>query len=135
MATIEQEKQQFARLKDLLEKLNAIKPESLTRTEMLGKELSFESGLPVFHRTLGLFRDLSEVDLTNLPFETLSNLADQANDCLILFTQIQSFSLQQNPTNPAQARDSLIVQLRDKWNQYYTFLAPHISYAMGRKTD
>lgn len=135
MATVEQEQKQLAELKKVLDALNAINPESLVRADVLGKDLSFEAGLPVFHRTLGLFRDLSECDLEGLPHETLTQLHSVANQVLSYFQQIQSFSVQQHPQNPVGARDALIQQLRDQWHSYYTTVTPHIAYAKERGTD
>ena len=56
MATLEQEQEEHKKLREVLEKLQAIEPESLVRADVLGKGLNFEAGLPVFRRTLGLFR-------------------------------------------------------------------------------
>jgi hypothetical protein len=135
MATFEEEQQQLQELRKVLDALNAIDPESLVRTNDLGKDLNFEAGLPVFRRTLGLFRDLSECNLDSVPFETLNQLRSLATQVLSYFQQIQKFSLAQHPQNPVQARDSLIQQLRDQWHSYYTTVTPHISYAIRRGTD
>lgn len=135
MATFEQEKKQYDELRKVLEQLNAIQPESLVRADVLGKDLSFEAGLPVFRRTLGLFKDLSDCNLDSFPYETLNQLHGQANQVLSYFQQIQGFSIQQHPQNPVQARDSLIQQLRDQWQTYYAVVTPHISYAIRRGTD
>lgn len=135
MATFEQEQQQNKKLRETLGALKAIDPESLVRTDVLGKDLNFEAGLPVFRRTLSLFQDLADCNLDNFPFETLSQLTAQADDALTLFQAIRNFSLQQHPQNPVQARDTLIAQLRDKWQQYYASVTPHISYAIRKGTD
>jgi hypothetical protein len=135
MATFEQEQEQGKKVESILIELNKIKPESLIRTDELGKALSFESGLPVFERILGLFKDLSEVRLDNAPFEVLNQLTNLAQQALNQFQKIQKFSVQQNPSNPAQIRDQLIEQLRDQWNAYYGTITPHIAYAIRRGTD
>lgn len=135
MATFEQEQQEHKKLREVLDALKAINPESLVRADVLGKDLNFETGLPVFRRTLGLFHDLAECNLDNFPYETLNQIWAQANDALTVFQQIQKFSLQAHPQNPVQARDNLIAQLRDRWQQYYQHITPHISYAIRRGTD
>jgi len=135
MATIEQEQEQLRELRKVLDDLKAIDPESLVRTNELGKDLNFEAGLPVFSRTLGLFRDLSECNLDSVPYETLTELHSLAGQVLTYFQQIQNFSVAQHPQNPVDARDSLINQLRDQWHRYYTSVTPHISYAIRRGTD
>jgi hypothetical protein len=135
MATFEQEQQQRQDLRKVLDALKAIQPESLVRADILGKDLSFEAGLPVFQRTLELFRDLSDCNIDQVPFETLSQLHSVATQVLSYFQQIQNFSVQEHPQNPVQARDSLIQQLRDQWHSYYSTVTPHISYAIRRGTD
>lgn len=135
MATPEQEQSQQGALKTILDKLNAIDPNQLVRADVLGRELSFESGLPVFQRTLGLFRDLSQCNLENVPFEMLQQLTTYAQQALGQFEQIQKFSVEQNPSNPKQVRDTLISQQRDQWNGYYNAITPHIAYSVRRGTD
>lgn len=50
MATFEQEQSQRQALKEVLDRLVAIDPNTLVRADVLGRELSFESGLSVFRR-------------------------------------------------------------------------------------
>ncbi len=135
MATFDQEQAHRKRLQAALDQLSQIRPESLVRTDVLGRELSFEAGLPVFQRTLGLFKDLADCNLDNVPYEILNQLISVTEQALSYFQQIQNFSIQQHPSNPAQARDSLITQLRDQWHSYYSTIAPQISYAIRRGTD
>jgi hypothetical protein len=133
VATLEQEQQQREQLKTVLNALAEIRPESLVRADVLGKELSFESGLPIFSRTLHLFRDLSQSNLDDVSFETLQNLTNLARQVFDQLQSVQNFSTTQ--ANPAQARDSLINQIRDQWNRYYEALTPVISYTARRATD
>jgi hypothetical protein len=135
MATFEEEKQQYQELRKVLDALNAIEPESLGRMNDLGKDLNFEAGLPVFRRTLGLFQDLSACNLDNFPYETLQQLHSKADEVLSYFQRIQNFSITQQSQNPVQARDTLIEQLRNQWQSYYSAITPHISYAIRRGTD
>jgi len=135
MPTFDQEQTKRKELQDILEQLSKIQPESLVRTDVLGRELSFEAGLPVFRRTLGLFKDLFECNLDNIPYETLNQMSSVAQQALTHFQAIQKFSLQQHPSNPAQARDQLINQLRDAWHTYYSNITPQISYSIRRGTD
>ncbi len=135
MATFEQEQSQHQALRSVLDQLNAIDASQLVRSDVLGRELSFESGLPVFQRILGLFKDLSQCTLDNVPFEILQQLTSHAQQASNQFSQIQRFSVEQNPSNPKQVRDSLISQLRDQWSTYYTAITPHIAYSIRRGTD
>ncbi len=135
MASIEEEQKIRQELHSILYELNSIEPDLLVRTEALGKDLNFEAGVPVFQRTLNLYRDLSSCVLDNVPYETLNQLTSQAEETSKIFKQIQNFSIQQTPTNPVQARDSLIQQLRDRWYSDYTVITPHIAYAIRKGTD
>lgn len=135
MPTFEEEQQQRSTLSARLEELGKIEPESLVRAEALGNQLSFEAGLPVFRRTIDLFKSVAECNLDSLPYEVLSQLTALAQQALGYFKQIQDFSVQQHPSNPAQVRDNLISQLRDQWNSYYTSITPHIAYSIRRGTD
>jgi hypothetical protein len=135
MATFEQERERLEKLRHTLGELNKIKPESLVRKDVLGKDLSFEAGLPVFQRTLELYKSLSECNLDGIPYETLGQLTSIADQALQYFQQIMMFSIQQHPSNPAQVRDQLINQLRDAWHGYFTHITPQIAYAIRRGSD
>jgi len=135
MATLDEEQQQRSELRSVLDQLVAIEPESLVRTEELGRDLNFEAGLPVFRRTLGLFQDLSGSNLDEVPFETLQQLTGLAKRALQHFQQVQSFTLQQHQANPISARDQFINQIRDQWQEYYGMITPVIAYNAQRGTD
>lgn len=135
MATFEQERERREKLQHTLGELNKIKPESLVRKDVLGKDLSFEAGLPVFQRTLELYKSLSECNLDDVPYETLGQLVSIADQALQYFQQILTFSIQQHPSNPASVRDQLITQLRDAWHSYFTHITPQIAYAIRRGSD
>ena len=83
---------------------------------------------PVFRRTIGLFKQLSDCNLDDIPYETLQQLSSNANQADSQFQQIRNFSVAQN-ANPQQFRDTLIQQLRDNWNAYYLVVSPHVAYA------
>ena len=135
MATFEQERERREKLQQILGELNKIKPEALVRKDVLGKDLSFEAGLPVFQRTLELYKSRSECNLDDVPYETLGQLTSIAEQAFQYFEQITTFSIQQHPSNPAQVRDQLINQLRDAWHGYYTNITPQIAYAIRRGSD
>lgn len=135
MATIEQEQQHRSELQSVLGQLVSIQPESLVRAEELGKDLNFETGSPVFRRTLDLFKDLSECDLDGVPAEMLQQLTNLARTALQQFQQVQTFSLQQHSANPIAVRDQFIEQIRNQWNSYYMMITPVIAYNAQRGTD
>jgi hypothetical protein len=135
MPTLEQEVQARKKLKDLLDGLNSIDPDSLARTDILGQALSFQSGVPIFRRTLALFRELSECNLDETSFSRLNQLADISQSVWNQFQAIKSFSVEQNPANPTGRRDQLLNELRDAWDNYYAVVTPQIAYSKGRATD
>ena len=72
---LEQEQQQeLTGLRQSLDKLTSIKVEDLVRTENLGSSLDFREGVPVFERTLQLFRRLSDANLDSIPATVLNQL-------------------------------------------------------------
>jgi hypothetical protein len=77
----EQDREAQQALQASLAKLAEIDPQDLARTGVLGTALDFSEGIPVFERTLRLFRDLAEANLDNVPATNLNALkqtADQA---------------------------------------------------------
>jgi hypothetical protein len=121
-------------LTEILGALKAIEPESLARTEVLGQDLSFKEGIPVFRRTISLFAELAECNLDNVPAERLGQLHSLAQQALHGFQEIQKFSVA-NASNPAATRNQLIAQVRDQWHAYYSHVTPEIAYSKGRGTD
>lgn len=135
MATPEQEQEARKKLTEVLGGLKTIDADSLARTDVLGKDLSFKDGVPTFKRTLALFAELSECNLDNTPAESLNQLTQLAQQAWNGFQAIQTFSVAQYASNPVAQRDQLVAQIRDQWHAYYTHIAPHIAYSKGRSTD
>ncbi len=79
-------------LADTLGQPNKITSKNLARADELGTALSFQSGIPVFKRTLQLFRDLSKCTLDKLPLETLRQLKQSADRAVQNFNQIKEFN-------------------------------------------
>lgn len=134
MPTLKEEETARKQLVEMLNALNTIDPNSLARTEVLGQELSFKDGVPIFSRTLDLFKDLAACNLANVPKERLDQIQSLAKQALDGFQAIQSFSVS-GVSNPAATRDSLIAQIRDQWNGYYVHITPEIAYSKGQSTD
>ena len=135
MATLEEEKAQRDALQTQLEKLTKVNPDSLVRVGEFGQALSFEKGLPYFQRVLRLFCDLAQANLDTVPYQHLHRLtqaAEQAND---QFSQIQQFSLDAHPQNPAQERDGLIDNIRDQYDSWFSQVTPTIAYSIRKGTD
>jgi hypothetical protein len=135
MATLEQETQERKKLEDVLNKIAEIEPDSLVRRAELGTELSFESGLPYFTRTLKLFRDLKNCSLDGASYTALNQLFNVATQALTEFENIRKFSIQQHPQNTIGARNQLIDRVRDSYDNYYQIITPHIAYSVRKGTD
>ncbi len=135
MATIEEETAARDKLNTALAELAEITPQSLVRREELGTTMSFAGGLAYFERTLKLFRDLFECELHGAPHSVLNQLADQTEVALSEFKGVQEFSPENQPENPVAARDTLINTIRDRYDNYYKVITPHISYAIRKGTD
>jgi len=135
MATIEQEQNEKNSLLSLLSDLEKIKPQDLVQADELGRELSFEIGLPVFERVLKLFHSLYTSNLDNVPYTALNQLKNQTQDALNQFNQIRAFSPRQHSQNPIGVRDNLVNQLRDKYDAYFQIISPVIAYSIRKGTD
>jgi hypothetical protein len=134
MQFIEQEKQARSALSTEIEKLSQITPESLVRTDDLGRQLDFSKGTDVFKRVLGLFKDLKESNLDNVSYQALTNLTQMAQDANNRFQQIRSFN-PGNQNNPSAARDGLVQSLGEYYHQYFNTISPIIAYSVRKGTD
>lgn len=135
MATLQEEKNMLDALEKNLEVLSGITPESLVRREELGVSLSFEEGLPSFRRTLKLFNDLKNANKDGVPYNTLNELNNLAVNCIEEFKKVKEFSMDKYPQNPVNSRDTLISSVRDRYDEYYKKLTPHIAYSIRKGTD
>jgi len=131
---IEQQKVALAQLNTALQELTTIEPDSLVRTDELGKTLDFKEGIEVFRRSLGLFKSLQQANLDGVPTQTLQQLTQFVQQTTQIFRQIQQF----NPAgqnNPGAARDNLINQVASFYDQHFPHIAPIIAYSVRRGTD
>lgn len=126
---LEQEKVARQALETSLQALASFTPESLVRTEQLGTALDFSQGTDVFARTLGLFKNLQESSLDNVPHSTLAQLTQFANEAASTFKQIQSFD-PSGQNNPASVRDSLFQQVANQYQSWFPHIAPVIAYSI-----
>src|SRR3989339_134129 len=135
MATLEQENQKRSELEKNLSELAGITPESLIKKAELGTALSFEDGLPYFKRTLKLFNDLKNSNLDGIPYKAINQLNTVATQAIGEFNNIKGFTIEQHPQNTKGERDQLINTIRDRYDNYYEVLAPHIAYSIRKGTD
>lgn len=132
MAT--KEEQARSALDQALGGISTITSESLIRTSELGTALDFRSGVPVFERTLRLFRDLKEANLDNVPLSFLIPLKQSTDEAVTAFQQIQQFS-PAGQNNPAQIRDQLINTVENQYQNHFARISPVIAYSVRKGTD
>ena len=135
MADYEQEKQKRSELEKNLKELTSITPESLIKKAELGTALSFEEGLPYFNRTLKLFEDLKNSNLDGLSYKAINQLNTTATQAIGEFNNIKGFTIEQHPQNTKSERDQLVNSIRDRYDNYYEILSPHIAYSIRKGTD
>ena len=133
MQNQEKEKTIQEQLQEKLDVLSKITPESLVRTDDLGKELDFRDEAELFARTLKLFNDLKGVNLDDIPDERIQQLLNIANGATGTFENIQKFkSIQPDAVN---YRNNLIQQVKSQYNDQFTHIAFVLAYAFSKGTD
>lgn len=130
----EQEQKALQELRESLKKLSEIRAEDLGRREELGTTFNFEEGIPIFERTLKLFRDLSECNFDNLPLAVLNGLRQSADQTLRAFNEIRNFNLEAQQT-PRPARDQIIKKIENEYPTHFDKLYPIIAYSVRKGTD
>lgn len=134
MPTLQEENTLRAQLKEKLGEMAKITPTVLARQD-LGADLSFESGVIFFSRTLRLFHALNESDLGDIPYQKTQELLQQATDTLTRCRQIQEFALQKHPNNPMGVRDQFINQFRDTYDGTFNAVAPMVAFTVRKGVD
>jgi hypothetical protein len=133
MATLQEEKNERDMLIKLLAELTSINPSELVRREQLGNELSFETALPIFIRTLNLFKELNNINLEIIPLNQLNSIKSQVSDAIEKFKSIKTFT--SNQSNPVNVRDQLVANLQEKYSSYFATLHTILAYAHKKETD
>jgi len=122
------------RLETTLDELLEMTPDRLTRSDELGTQLGFAHGTPVFRRTLSLFRELREADLTGLPAQLIVKLQHSAQEAVNSFKAVLTFSPgAAGQTNPEQVRDQLITNISKQYVTHFEKIAPILSYTAGTR--
>jgi hypothetical protein len=134
MSTIAQDNSVREELQGYLKDLMEIDISSLSKKEELGA-MNFELGLPVFERSLRLYRELSNIQLDAVGPGMLNQARDRAREAVAAFKQIREFSFTKYPTNTQSQRDSLITTMQDRYDAEFTSIAPIISYGTKVGTD
>lgn len=130
----EEEEKALQELRERLKKLSEIRADDLGRREELGTAFNFEEGIPIFERTLKLFRDLSECNFDNLPVGVLDGLRQLADQTLAAFNEIRNFNLEAQPS-PRPARDQIIEKIKNQYPTHFNKLSSIIAYSVRKGTD
>lgn len=122
MATTEQVRQLAEQIRTKLQQFLTITIDQLTREPELGNQLSFKSGESLFIKIIELFKKVNVVELTEVPFNALNEFNGQLDHAISIFNQIKTF----NPAtgNPVNQRNSLLIQLENQYDTYYTTALP-----------
>lgn len=135
MATLEQENQMRNQLKECLAELAPLKATDLARVTELGADLSFESGVIFFSRTLRLFHTLNDLNLDDVSYQKLTQLRDLAYQARDSFKSVREFSLRKYANNPVGTRDQLINNIRDSYDGVFEIIGPTIAFLTKKGTD
>jgi len=110
------------RLKTSLDQLVKLKSTQLIREDVVGPQLSFRVGIPFFERTLALYRQLANTDLSRVPSAYLEIAANHAEESLSQFQQIEAFD-PHGIDRPEQVRNLLVNEVRDAHAAIYEDLS------------
>jgi len=134
MASLQEETQARTSLKEVLSDLATMKPSTLARKE-LGTDLSFESGVVFFSRTLRLFHALEESDLEDISYQKTTQILQAATQTRDVLRSIQNFSVTKYSNNPISQRDNFINQVRDGYDNIFENVAPAVAFTIRKGTD
>lgn len=120
------------RLQQGLAQLNETTVDELKQEKRLGEDLNFAEGIPVFQRTLDLFRKLSESKLDSLPTGTLHGIVESVEQANTDFEAIKNFTPLENQ---AHEREQFIERVHDHYREQFDRIAPIIAYSVRVGTD
>lgn len=116
-----------------LETINSVKIEDLIRENNLSSNLNFKKGEYIFSGALGLFNELTQVNLGKIPYNIINEINSYATNFLSFIKRIKEFTELQ--TSPAQSRDDIINQLESQYKDYFKNISPIIAYSIKKGTD
>lgn len=133
MATTEQVKQLADQIKTKLQQFLTITVDQLTREPELGNQLSFKTGESLFIKIIELFKKVNAVELLDVPYNTLKAFNGQLDQAVSIFNQIKTF----NPAtgNPVNQRNSLLSQLENQFDTYYSSALPILMAGLLNTND
>jgi len=133
MQNKEKEKTIQEQIQEKLGILAKITPESLIRTDDLGRTLDFSGGVEYFERTLKQFSKLKGVNLDDFPDQNLQNLLNLASGAIAIFENIKKF--QSTQANPVEGRNNLIQQVKNQYEGQFNQITSVLAYDYAEGTD
>lgn len=133
MATQEQYQTALTQVNERLEKMLSYSIEELTREEELGTQFSFKEIEEIFVKTIDLFKRVKEVNLNEVPYNLLNAFNGQINNAITYFDQAKNFNAAVN--NAVGTRNTLITNIRNSYDNYYTHSVPILSAGLLNSND
>jgi hypothetical protein len=121
-------------LQDALNWYDLLEPETIKRTE-LGEKLTFESDMHIFLRAIDLYKSLLGCDLENLPYAVSTNLCSCAKTTSAVIKSAIDFNLETQQQNPVTARNGIVAQMLDRWEQDFAAVTPILAYSAKSSAD
>jgi len=129
----EQEIQLRQQAEESLIRMQQFDPKSLSREDELGRDLSFRDVIPAAERLIRLYNQLSLPVLDDLPQRHITVLTTQAGADFNRFNGILKFAV--TPGDPLGARNNLIRQVQNAYEEAFDVLHPLVSYSTSKAAD
>lgn len=137
MAT-DRQQQFIGALANHLAQVGSLNIDALVQRDRLGTEMSFEKGRSIFLEIVSTFAELAKVNFEKVPYGVLQQLLSGAQTVNNVLAQVANFSPAQHG-NGVAARDSLIQQIEDQWNNIFlpvrAVLGPASEAAIRQEAD
>ncbi|WP_316360231.1 hypothetical protein [Devosia sp.] len=117
-----------------LERVANFDPSTLSRTEELGKALSFQSAVEPATKIIELFRRLPTQALDEFPDNHLQTIKAQADQFYNLLASVLAFT-PEDQSSPTTVRDQAVTQIGAQYQEVFQTLFPYISFAISRTVD
>lgn len=133
MATQQQFETTLEQVNERIEKMLSYSIEELTREEELGTQFSFKEIEEKFVKTIDLFKRVKEVNLREVPYNLLNAFNGQIDNAITYFDQAKNFNATVN--NSVTTRTSLITNINNSYDNYYTHSVPILSVGLLNSND
>ena len=120
-----------AEANESLGRMQSFNTDSLPREKELGSILNFGNAVKPAERLIELYKRIPVTVLEDFPLGLLTQIATQANNDYNRLKQILEFPAGQS----VEARDNLIAQLENGYDQTFKVLHPFVSYSASKSAD